>query len=143
LPLPWVCQKTPSLPWFSRICCHGLEGVVDAQVLVVLGDQLDQPARDFLKQGEVLDEVQQRAGSQGRAGHRLQRDDALLALAVDLLPLVEVLPAGGHAAQAGLAAVGQDDEGVVPEEVRDGVLVVAQVAGRRRLQAACGRLSAR
>jgi hypothetical protein len=31
--------------------------VVDAQILVILGRQLDQPAGDFLKQGEVLHQV--------------------------------------------------------------------------------------
>ena len=51
----------------------------------------------------------------------------LLAFAVDPLPIGEMLPPGRHAADFGLAAVRQDDEGVVPEQLRDRLLVVLQV----------------
>ena len=119
---------------------QGLQRVVDAQVLVVLGRQLDQPAGDFLKQAEVLHQVQQPRRVADAAQHGLQRHPARLVLAAHLLPLGEVLPAGGDAAHPALAAVGEDDQGVGPEKLRDGVLVVAQVAGEGGLQAAVGGL---
>ena len=56
---------------------------------MVLGDALDQPALALLEEREVLDEVEQARGSQVPRMHRLQRDDAFLALVVDLLPLAK------------------------------------------------------
>ena len=38
-----------------------------------------------------------------------------------------MLPAGGDAAQLALAAIGEDHQRVVPEQVRDGVLVIAEI----------------
>ena len=104
-----------------------LDGVVDAEELVVLGQNLDQPTLRLHEEGEILDQIEQPFRLAGATDHRLQRDDALLPLAVDLLPVVEVLPGGGDAADLALAAVGEDQERVVPEEMRDRVLVVAQV----------------
>ncbi len=46
---------------------------------------------------------------------------------VGAAPFGEVLPFGGDGADARFVAVGEDDEGVVPEELGDGGLVVAQV----------------
>ena len=57
-----------------------------------LATSLLQPALRFGEQGEVLDDVQQTRRFADAADDRLQRDDALFALAVDLLPLAEVLP---------------------------------------------------
>ena len=70
----------------------------------------------------------------------LQRDPAFLAFAVDLLPLAEVLPGGGQAADHCLAAIREQDQGVVPEQVREGVLVVPQVVGVGVFQADVGGL---
>ena len=46
--MPEHAQLALALPDVGQ----GLQGVVDAQVLMVLGGQFDQPAWDFLKQGE-------------------------------------------------------------------------------------------
>ena len=106
---------------------QGGDRVVDAQVLVVLGDDLDQPALGVVEDGEVLDQIEEPGLLARSPNQRLQGDDALFAFAVDPLPVGEMLPARRHAADLRLAAVGQDDEGVVPEQLRDGLLVVLQV----------------
>ena len=120
--------------------CDGGEGVVDAEVLVVLGDQLDRAPALLHEQGEVLDQVEQPRRVARAAQHGFQRDDALLPFAVDLLPVVEVLPPGRERADLAGAAVGEDDERVVREELRDGGLVVAQVVPERVLQPLVRRL---
>ena len=127
MPDPWVCQKTPSRPPVFAHLPNGLEYVLDAQVLVVLGDDLFQPALAFVVEDIVLQQVQEARRRAGRAHERFQRDDARFALAVDLFPGVEMLPRRGETAQHGLAAVGEHDETVVPEEVGDGVQIVAEV----------------
>ena len=115
---------------------QGLERVVDAEVLVVLGHQFDQPARRLHEEDEVFYDIQQPLRRANPAEHRLQRNASFLRLAAHLFPLGKMLPAGGDAAHPALAAVGEDDERVVPEEMRNGVLVIAEVVGVRGLEAA-------
>ena len=81
----------------------------------------------LVEQREVLHEVQELALFADAPDHRLQADDAGFAFVVDLLPFGEVLESGRHAADLGLGAVRQDDEGVVPEHLWDRVLVVGEV----------------
>ena len=45
LPEPWVCQNTPSRPWFALDPAQRVERVVHAEHLMVLGQDLDQPTR--------------------------------------------------------------------------------------------------
>src|SRR5579884_605418 len=80
------------------------------------------------KEGEVLDDIEQACLVTDAANERFERDDALLALVVDLLPLEIIFPAGGQAADLALCAIGDDDGGVIPEQLWDGVFVVADVA---------------
>ena len=74
-----MCQKTPSLPALLGRgvpqLLHPREGVVDAEVLVVAGEQLDEPAGPVLERDEVLDQVEQALLRAHAPDHRLQRDD--------------------------------------------------------------------
>ena len=97
-----------------------------------LASSLTRPLFVFLKRVKFSTRSSSRAGSQVPRIIVSSDTIALLALAVDPLPLGEVLPLGGDAADPALAAVGEDDEGVVPEKLRDGRLVVAEVAAGRR-----------
>lgn len=92
---------------------------------MVFGRQFDQPAGDFLKHAKVLHQVEQSRRVADAAQHGLQRYPAHLVLAAHLLPLGKVLPPGGHAAHAALAAVGEDDQRIGPEKLWHGVLVIA------------------
>ena len=60
------------------------------------------------------------------------------AFAVDFLPLTEMLPIGRDASDPALTAIGKDDEGVVPEELRDGRLVVGQIVLEGIFKLPCG-----
>ncbi len=117
----------------------GFDGVVDAEILMVLGEDLDERAAALAIEDEVLGEVEQAGVVADAAQDGIERDDARLAFAFNLLPLEEVLPASGEGADTSLAAVGEEDEGVVPEELGDGVFIVAQVVLIGVLQAAMGR----
>ena len=94
LPDPWVCQKTPSrLSPLGPDPVQVLDRGVDAEVLVVAGHDLDQPARALHVGDEVLDQVEQPvAGSQVPRMRGLQRDHAAGAVGVDDLPVAEELP---------------------------------------------------
>ena len=63
LPEPWVCQNTPSLPALLRRSIPQLlqscEGVVDTEVLVIAGKQLDEAPGQVLEGHEVLDQVEE------------------------------------------------------------------------------------
>src|SRR5262249_14116280 len=77
--------------------------------------------------GEVLDQIEEPTLLARPPDQCFQGDDALLALTVDPFPIREMLPARRHAADLRLAAVREDDDGVVPEELRYCLLVVLQV----------------
>ncbi|MNP37173.1 hypothetical protein D3C76_1306070 [compost metagenome] len=49
------------------------------------------------------------------------------AVLMQALPVVEVLKLAGDRTDLGINAIAQDDEGIVVEEMRDGVLVVRKV----------------
>ena len=104
-----------------------LQRVVHPEELVVLGERLHQAARTLGVGDEVLDQVEQSVSLAGAPQRRLQRHHTLLALGVDLLPLREVTPRSERRTDYGVAAVGQEDERVEPEQVRDRVAVVPQV----------------
>ena len=132
---PACARRRRAGPGSSLIFLQGGDGVVHAEVLMVLGDDLDQPALGVIEDGEVLDQIEEPALLAGAPDQRFQGDDALLAFAVDPLPLREMLPARRHAADLRLAAVRQDDDGVVPEQLRDGLLVVLAGCSCRRVRA--------
>ena len=98
---------------------------------MVLGDDLDGFAFGVGVEDEVLDDVEKATFLAGGAEDGFEADAAGLGLGFYLLPLVEVLPGPGEAADYGGAAVGQDDEGVLPEQVRDGVFVIEQEEPQR------------
>jgi hypothetical protein len=118
---------------------HGRDGIVDAEDLMILGDEFARAARGFDKQREVLDQVEKPIGLARATQHRLQTDDARLSLVINFLPVEKVIPLQSEAAQFALAAVRQNDEGVVPEDLRDGGLVVAQIVVEGGAQAAMRR----
>ena len=95
---------------------------------------------DFLKQNEVLHQIQQTHRVAYTAQHGFQRHPASLVLTAHFFPFGEVLPSSGDAAHTALAAVGDDNEGVGPEKLRHGILVITQVAGEGGLQTAVGGL---
>ena len=112
---------------------HGIDGALDAEELVVLGDELDGAALDIGIDGEVLDEIEEASGIAGAADEGFEGDGGGFVFRCGATPFGEVLPFGGDGADARFVAVGEDDEGVVPEELGDGGLVVAQVVVDRRL----------
>ena len=79
---------------------RGGDGVVHAEELMVLGDQLVGLALGLIEQREVLHEIEQARLVADAPDHGLQADHALFAFVVDLLPLGEVLPPGRHAANS-------------------------------------------
>src|SRR5260370_31911680 len=81
---------------------HGIQRIIDAQKLVVFGDQFDQRAASVAKEGEILHDIQQAALLTGSANHGFERDDAFFMLVNDLLPLKESLPASRDSADSAL-----------------------------------------
>src|SRR5437763_698403 len=104
---------------------HGLQSVVDAQELMVPCKQLDQRPSGIIKEGEILHDIQQAALFAAAPNHGLERDRAFFILAANFLPLEKVFPTSRHAADPAFMTVREDDEGVVPEDLRNGVPIVA------------------
>jgi hypothetical protein len=103
------------------------DGVVDAEELVVLADDLDQPGLVLGEQREVLDQIEQAGAVAGAAQHHFQRHAARLVLALDALPLHPAPPVGGERADAAVGAVAGDEQRVAPEQRRNLLLVVGEV----------------
>ena len=111
---------------------HRVDRIVYTEVLVVLGHDLPDLTALFLEQREVLHQVQQPGLFAGAFQQRLQRHAARLGLAADLLPITIMFPRRRHAAQAAFDAVGDEDQAVVDEQLRDRLLVVRDVVLKRR-----------
>jgi hypothetical protein len=66
-------------------------------------------------------------------------DDAFLAFLVDLLPFREVFPLGGYAAYPTSGAVGEDDNGIIPEKLRNGILIITKIIIKSVFESLVGR----
>ena len=105
----------------------GGDGVVDAEHLVILGDDLDQTALAVSEQGEILDVIEQALRLTGATQQHFQRYPPGFVFTGDSLPLEEPLPVGAERANATGVAIGGDQEGIAPEQLRDGGLVVGEI----------------
>ncbi len=94
---------------------------------MVFAENLDRFTGDVGEEGEVFDKIKEAIGFAGAANHGFEGDGGWFVFIGDPFPLGEVLPGGGDGAEAAVGAVGEDDETVVPEELGDGFLVVAEV----------------
>ena len=116
----------PQLALARLAVAHRLDGAVDTKKLMVAGDDLLRLAGGLIEQHEVLHQVEKvallaHALEQCLHVHRTRR------LLGQTLPLVEMLPATGDRADLRLLAVAEHHDGVVVEQVRDGVAVVGEV----------------
>lgn len=87
----------------------------------------------------VFYQVEEALLAAGANEHGFDGDYSVIALFIDLLPVREVLPLRGDRAEARVASVRQDDERVVEEDLRDRVLVVAEVVVESVLDPVVGR----
>src|SRR6476646_10566766 len=79
------------MPFFPR-AKGGRDGIVDAQDLVILRNNLDQTGAALREEREVLDQIEQALRITGAAEHYLERNPPGLVLPLDSLPLEETLP---------------------------------------------------
>ena len=106
----------------------GLDRLVDAQVLMVAGQDLGGAAAGVVIEDEVFKQVEEVFLFADAAQHGLQRNAAGL-LFIQTLPLVEELVLAAEGAHFGLHPIGEDQKGVVIEEVGDRVQIVRVVVG--------------
>ena len=104
-----------------------LDGLVDAEELVVFGDDLNDVAFGGVEEGVVFDEIEESAFFTGALDDGVEGDYSRFGFVADLFPLAEVVPGCGGAADDALAAVGEEDEGIVVKELGDGGFVVLEV----------------
>ena len=106
----------------------GLHRLIDAQVLVVTGQDLGRAAAGVIEEDEIFQQIEKILLFADAPEHGLQGHAALVLLA-ETLPLVEELVLAAQGTHLCLQAVGEDEEGVIPEQVGDGVQVVGVVVG--------------
>lgn len=104
------------------------------------GNRLGEPARPLQVGDEVLEDVEQVAGSHVPAERGFQRDRSSLAHGIDHQPVAEKSH-GVRGADLRLAAVRDEDEAVGNEELRDGVLVVMTLSSKPFLTSSFGSLN--
>ena len=105
-----------------------LDCLVDAQILVVPGQDFCCVSAGVVKENEVLQQIKKVLLFTDTPEHGLQRHAARFLL-FEPLPLVEKLVLAAKCAHLGLQSVGEDQEGVVVEQVGDGVQIVGVVVG--------------
>ena len=106
----------------------GLDRLVDAQVLVVAGQNLGSAAAGVVIEDEVFKQVEEVFLFADAAQHGLQLNAAGLLL-VETLPLVEEFILAAESAHLGLHPVGEDQKSVIVEQVRDRVQIIRVVVG--------------
>ena len=105
-----------------------LDRLVDAQILVVAGQNLGGAAVGVVKEDEVLQQIEKGFLFADAPEHGFQRHVALLLL-LQTLPLVKEFVLAAERAHLGFYAVGKDEESVVVEQMRDGIQIVGVVVG--------------
>ena len=121
-------------PLFILDLVQGLHGLYNPKILVVLGHQFDQASLGLHEKRVIFHQIQKTLRFAGPADHGIKRDDPFLAFTVDLLPVCKMFPSGGNASDLTLTAIGKDDQGVVPEELRDSAFVVGEIVCVSRFQ---------
>ena len=106
----------------------GLHGGVHAQVLMVPGQDLHRAPVGVIVEDEVFKQIEEVLFPADAPKHGLQRHAALVRF-FQSLPFVEELILAAQGAHLGLQAVGEHQEGVVVEQVRNGVQVIGIVVG--------------
>src|SRR6266566_2820338 len=94
---------------------------------MVLRKYLDCSSTDLLKEAEILHDVQESLLLTRASDNGFQGDDADFAFGVDLLPFAEVFEPRCDCTDFGLASVRQDDEPIMPEDLRNRVPVVLEI----------------
>lgn len=93
---------------------------------MIAGQDLGGASAGVVKEGEVLQQIQEVFLFADTPQHGLQGHAARLLFA-ETLPLMEKLVLAAQCAHLSLQAVGEDEKGVVVEQVGDGVQVVGVV----------------
>jgi len=101
-------------------------GPVDSEELVIFGQDLLRLAPGLIEEYEVLQQIQEVAfvADAFEKSFHVHRSSLLFSQA---FPLVEVLPFAGDGADLCLLAIAEHHNGVMMEDVRDGVQVVREV----------------
>ena len=115
----------------------GLDRLVDAEVLVVAGQNLGGAPARVVIEDKVFKQVEEVFLFADTAQHGFQRDAARLLLA-EALPFVEEFVLAAEGAHLGLHAVGEHEEGIIIEQMRDRVQIVRVVVGVGVLHVHCG-----
>ena len=105
---------------------HRLDGEVDTEELVIAGKDLLELAGGLVEKDEVLHDVHEVLLVADPFKQRLHVHHARLLLS-QAFPVVEVLPLCSYRADLRLFPVAEHNDGVVMEEMRDGVLVIGKV----------------
>ena len=114
----FAVSEFPRLIRFHRL--------VDAQILVVPRQYFDRAPVGVVVQDEVLEQVKEILFPADAQQNRFQRDAPLLLLP-ETLPVVEKLVLAPQRPDFGFRAVGEHHKGVVIEQARNGVLIIAVV----------------
>ncbi len=112
---------------------HRLDGPVYPEELVIAGDNLAGLAGRFIEQNKVFQQIHEIALVAHPLEQGLHVHHARLILGQPL-PLVEMRPLAGQRPDLRLLAVAEHDNGVVVEQVGNGIAIVGIILLERRLQ---------
>ena len=106
----------------------GFDRLVDAEILVVASKNFRRVTTGMVEENKVLQQIQEVFLFADATQHGFQCHAALFLLR-QTLPLVEELIFTAQSASLGLHAVGDDEKGVVIEQVGNGILIVGVIIG--------------
>lgn len=134
MPDPLGVPEYAEPPFVAPHVAHRVYGIVHAEELMVPCNEFPGTAAGVAVQDEVFRQVQKLGLFAGPPYGSLKGYYSMLGFVIDLFPLPVMLPLGGGAADFCPTAVGEHDERVIPEELRNGVLIVPNVVLVRVLQ---------
>ena len=126
LPRPLRVPEHAELAVADLALSYRVDRAIDAEELLVLGDDLDQWLAAVVEQDEVLEEVEEVRLGADALEQRLHIDNAGLLFGKPL-PFAEVLVLAGERSDLCRRPVAENNHPVVLEHVRDRVLVVGEV----------------
>ena len=102
------------------------DGLVDAEILVVAGQNLDGAPTGMVVKDEVFQQIEEGLFLADAPQHSFQFHAACIAF-LQTLPLVEKLVLAAKRAHLGFQSIGQHKEGIVIEQLRNGIEIISVI----------------
>ena len=127
LPAPLRMPEDSYFPAIFLTILEVFDSFVDAEILMILGEDFDHLAMRVVEEYEIFDNIQKSRRLTDTTDHRFEIRLHGLVLAGYFLPLCKVLESARDRAYLALDTIADDDTRIVPKNLRYRVTIVAEI----------------